>query len=192
MLKPAFLTFAAVIAFAGAAVAQGAAAPPQTPAKRTVLQQTDVSTEAPQEVIFGTVEIAPGTGNPFHTHFGTEIGYVVQGHIRVERKGEPPQDLGPGQSFLIPRGVVHHSVPLGSEPVKLAVGGVLAYSLALAPSLSERGTYALSPESLHPPLRQRMVLLKRASDTAQRFYRYLQQPAAREILRKFGFAVPGD
>ncbi len=71
-----------------------------------------------------------------------------------------------------------------------AVGGVLAYSLALAPALSERGTYALIPDSLHPPLRQRMVLLKRASDTAQRFYRYLQQPAAREILRQFGFAVP--
>jgi quercetin dioxygenase-like cupin family protein len=105
-----------LIATAGAACAQ---TPAPTPAKRTVLQQTDVSTEAPQEVIFGTVEIAPGTGNPFHTHFGTEIGYVVQGHIRVEIKGQPPRDLGPGQSFLIPRGMVHHSVPLGNEPVKL-------------------------------------------------------------------------
>jgi molybdate transport system substrate-binding protein len=71
-----------------------------------------------------------------------------------------------------------------------AVGGVLAYSLALAPPLSGQGTYALIPDSLHPPLRQRMVLLKRASETAQRFYRYLQQPAAQEILRKFGFVVP--
>ena len=71
-----------------------------------------------------------------------------------------------------------------------AVGGVLAYSLVLAPPLSGQGTYALIPDSLHPPLRQRMVLLKRASETAQRFYRYLQQPAAREILRRFGFVVP--
>jgi len=71
-----------------------------------------------------------------------------------------------------------------------AVGGVLAYSLVLAPPLSERGTYALIPDSLHPPLRQRMVLLKRANETAQRFYRYLQQPAAREILRTYGFVVP--
>jgi quercetin dioxygenase-like cupin family protein len=123
MFRSACLTVIAVTAFAGAAfvdVAWAQGAPPaKAPAKRTVLQQTDVSTEAPQEVIFGTVEIAPGTGNPFHTHFGTEIGYVVQGHIRVEKKGEPPQDLGPGQSFLIPRGVVHHSIPLGDEPVKL-------------------------------------------------------------------------
>jgi molybdate transport system substrate-binding protein len=71
-----------------------------------------------------------------------------------------------------------------------AVGGVLAYSLVLTRPLSELGTYALIPDSLHPPLRQRMVLLKRSSETARRFYRYLQQPAAREILRKYGFVVP--
>lgn len=118
MFKSACLTFVAVTAFAGAAWAQGAP-PAKPPAKRTVLQQTDVSTEAPQEVIFGTVEIAPGSGNPFHTHFGTEIGYVLQGHIRIEKQGEAPQELGPGQSFLIPRGVVHRSVLVGNEPVKL-------------------------------------------------------------------------
>lgn len=101
----------------GAAFAQGA--PGQPPAKRTVLQQTDVSTGAPQETIFGTVEIVPGSGNAFHTHNGTEIGYVIQGHIRLERKGEAPVELGPGQSFLVPRGVVHRSVLVGSEPVKL-------------------------------------------------------------------------
>jgi molybdate transport system substrate-binding protein len=71
-----------------------------------------------------------------------------------------------------------------------AVGGILAYSLVVAPPLSEQGTYALLPESLHPPLRQRMVLLKRTSATAERFYQYLQQPAARDILRRYGFAVP--
>ena len=96
-----------------------AQAPAKPAPKRTVLQQADVAATPAQETMMATVDIAPGTGNPFHTHFGTEIGYVVQGHIRVERKGEPPQDLGPGQSFLIPRGVVHHSVPLGNEPVKL-------------------------------------------------------------------------
>jgi molybdate transport system substrate-binding protein len=71
-----------------------------------------------------------------------------------------------------------------------AVGGILAYSLVLGSPLRDRGTYALLPETLHPPLRQRMVLLKRASAAAERFYRYLQQPAAREILRQYGFAVP--
>jgi molybdate transport system substrate-binding protein len=73
-----------------------------------------------------------------------------------------------------------------------AVGGILAYSLVLAPPLRDRGVFALLPESLHAPLRQRMVLLKRAGATAERFYQYLRQPAARETLRQFGFAAPAE
>ena len=104
--------------FAGAGVAQDAA-PAKPPPKRTILQRTDVASSPEQETIFGTVEIAPGSGNGFHTHFGTEIGYVLQGHIRLEVKGEAPKDLGPGDSFMVPRGLVHRSVLVGDEPVKL-------------------------------------------------------------------------
>ena len=71
-----------------------------------------------------------------------------------------------------------------------AAGGILAYSLVLAPALKGRGTYALIPESLHPPLRQRMVLLKRAGPAAQRFFEYLQRPAARALFAQYGFALP--
>ena len=35
------------------------------PAKRTILQQADVAASPPQQTIFGKVEIAPGSGNPF-------------------------------------------------------------------------------------------------------------------------------
>jgi molybdate transport system substrate-binding protein len=71
-----------------------------------------------------------------------------------------------------------------------AVGGLIAYSLVLAPPLREKGTFALLPAALHPPLRQRMVLTKKAGAIAQRFYEFLQQPAARAILMTFGFALP--
>ena len=71
-----------------------------------------------------------------------------------------------------------------------AVGGILAYSLVLAPALKDRGTYVLIPESLHPPLRQRMVLLKRAGPVAQRFYDYLQGAGARALFEQYGFALP--
>jgi molybdate transport system substrate-binding protein len=73
-----------------------------------------------------------------------------------------------------------------------AVGGIIAYSLALAPNLRGRGTYALIPDDDHAPLRQRMVLLKRASPVAERFYRYLQQGEARAVLERFGFARPAS
>lgn len=71
-----------------------------------------------------------------------------------------------------------------------AVGGIVAYSLALAPNVRRRGTFALIPETDHPPLRQRMVLLRRAGPVAERFYRYLQQPAARATLERYGFTLP--
>ena len=71
-----------------------------------------------------------------------------------------------------------------------ADGGIVAYSLALAPALRERGTFALLPETLHAPLRQRMVLLEQASPAAERFYDYLRSPASRAILREYGFVLP--
>jgi molybdate transport system substrate-binding protein len=71
-----------------------------------------------------------------------------------------------------------------------AVGGLVAYSLVLAPGFADRGKYAVIPEVDHPPLRQRMVLLKRASPTASEFYTYLQGSTARGILRKHGYGVP--
>jgi molybdate transport system substrate-binding protein len=71
-----------------------------------------------------------------------------------------------------------------------AVGGLVAYSLVLSPGVAERGKYALISESDHPPLRQRMVLLKRAGATATQFYSYLQGDTARSILRKHGYGVP--
>ncbi len=71
-------------------------------------------------------------------------------------------------------------------------GGIFAYSLALAPGIAEQGQYLLLPEDLHAPLRQRMVLVKGAGETARAFYAYLQQPAARKILTQYGFVLPAE
>lgn len=71
-----------------------------------------------------------------------------------------------------------------------AVGGLIAYSLVLAPDFGDRGTYAVIPDADYPALRQRMVLLKRASPTATWFYEYVLSDAARAIFRKHGYAVP--
>jgi molybdate transport system substrate-binding protein len=71
-----------------------------------------------------------------------------------------------------------------------AVGGLIAYSLVRAPDFGDRGTYAVIPDADYPPLRQRMVLLKRASPTATQFYQYVLSDAARPIFRKHGYAVP--
>ncbi|PWE32618.1 molybdate ABC transporter substrate-binding protein [Maritimibacter sp. 55A14] len=73
-----------------------------------------------------------------------------------------------------------------------AQGGIIAYSLALAPSVRTRGTYALIPEDWHQPLRQRMALLNGAGPTAEAFYAYINGPSAREVMKRYGFVLPGE
>ncbi|HEX9753828.1 MAG TPA: molybdate ABC transporter substrate-binding protein [Methyloceanibacter sp.] len=71
-------------------------------------------------------------------------------------------------------------------------GGIIAYSLALSPDVSKLGTYTLIPDNWHEPLRQRMVLIKGAGETAQAFYAFMQGASARAIMRRYGFALPGE
>lgn len=73
-----------------------------------------------------------------------------------------------------------------------AQGGLIAYSLALSPEVSRLGRYALIPDAWHQPLRQRMVLLRNAGETARAFHRFLEEPSARQVLRKYGFLLPGE
>jgi molybdate transport system substrate-binding protein len=73
-----------------------------------------------------------------------------------------------------------------------AEGGIIAYSLALAPEVGLRGSYELIPEDWHEPLRQRMALLNDAGPVAQAFYAYMKEPAAREIMERYGFVLPED
>jgi len=73
-----------------------------------------------------------------------------------------------------------------------ADGGIFAYSLALSPAVSKLGTYVLIPAETHDPLRQRMALVRGANITARTFYGYLQQSAAREIFKRYGFVLPGE
>lgn len=73
-----------------------------------------------------------------------------------------------------------------------AQGGIVPYALSLAPPIQPLGSFALLPEAWHQPLRQRMVLLAGAGETAEAFYRFVQQPPARAIFRRHGFVLPGE
>ncbi len=73
-----------------------------------------------------------------------------------------------------------------------AQGGIVALSLALAPGALGTARFVVIPEAMHRPLRQRMVLTKRAGTTVSAFYKFLQQGTARAVLRRYGFALPGE
>ncbi len=71
-------------------------------------------------------------------------------------------------------------------------GGVIAYSLALAPAVKNLGSFALIPESWHQPLKQRMVLVKGAPPAARAFYDYLATPGAQDVMVRYGFVMPKE
>jgi len=91
-----------------------------------------------------------------------------------------------------PRLVLGDSIAQAAQFVTTgnAVGGLIAYSLVKEPALADKGKYALIPHADHPPLRQRMVLLKPATPVAEQFYAYMQGTAARAVLIKYGYEAP--
>jgi molybdate transport system substrate-binding protein len=73
-------------------------------------------------------------------------------------------------------------------------GGIVPLSLSKAGEVAKLGRFALLPAERHgeEPLRQRMVLLRHAGDTARAFYAFLQAAPARAVLTRYGFLLPGD
>lgn len=71
--------------------------------------------------------------------------------------------------------------------------GILALSLAVSPELSNKGSFYLIPDSLHEPLMQGFIILKRAENNklAQQFADYMESKEARAIMTAYGFTLPG-
>ena len=118
--------------------------------------------------------------NPEHAPYGARAREALQ-HVRLWQALTGKLVLGENVSQAL-----QFATAGGAE------GGIVSYSLVLDPAFAARADYALLPASWHQPLRQRMVLMKGARATALRFYTYIQQPAARRIFVRYGFALPGE
>lgn len=70
--------------------------------------------------------------------------------------------------------------------------GIIALSLALAPSMQSAGRYWEVPLTAHPPLEQGAVILKQSTNQegAKKFLEFLQGPEGQGIMRRYGFTVP--
>jgi molybdate transport system substrate-binding protein len=70
--------------------------------------------------------------------------------------------------------------------------GIVALSLALAPTMKARGTYWEIPAEAHPPLEQGAVILKSSSHqgAARQFLEFVKGTQGQEIMRRYGFTVP--
>jgi quercetin dioxygenase-like cupin family protein len=103
------LALAVVAAFAAVVVVA------QAPGiKRTVLQKGEASA-VERDVVLARAELSPGGSTGRHTHPGPEIGYVLEGTPLLEIDGQPPRQLKPGDSYVIPAGTVHNAKVTGDK-----------------------------------------------------------------------------
>jgi molybdate transport system substrate-binding protein len=72
--------------------------------------------------------------------------------------------------------------------------GIIALSLALSPELATKGGYWLVPDQLHEPLEQGFIVTRRAANNAaaRRFADFMGSAAARAVMRRYGFVLPGE
>jgi molybdate transport system substrate-binding protein len=70
--------------------------------------------------------------------------------------------------------------------------GIIALSLAVAPSMKTKGQYAEIPTDEYPAIEQAAVILKASQhkDIAKQFMDYIKTPEIQTLLRGYGFTVP--
>ena len=70
--------------------------------------------------------------------------------------------------------------------------GIIALSLALAPTMKAAGTYWEIPSGAHPPLEQGAAILKssKQQDVAKQFVEFMQGEKGQEIMTRYGFTLP--
>jgi quercetin dioxygenase-like cupin family protein len=75
----------------------------------------------PQDVQMLQRTFPVGGSSGWHVHPGTEIAYLVSGEMLLRRAGAPPRLMKPGQHFIMPRGVAHTGINVGTEPAVVVV-----------------------------------------------------------------------
>ena len=151
-------------------------------------------------IVLFTPEGSPLTPDPGLEHLARRLADGSSGRIAIANPEHAPYGRAAQQALqslglwaaMQPRIVLGENVSQAAQFAASgnADGGIIAYSLAIAPALRDRGRYALIPDSLHEPIRQRMVLTRQASPAALRLYEYLRTPASRAILARYGFVSP--
>ncbi|MBZ5529268.1 MAG: molybdate ABC transporter substrate-binding protein [Acidobacteriia bacterium] len=118
--------------------------------------------------------------NPQHAPYGRAAVAALKSvgiYERVESKLVYGENISQAAQF----------VQSGNAQVAL-----LAYSLAVSPTLQSAGKYWEVPAAAHPPLLQAAVVLRSSprKALAQSFLQFLKSPEGQSILRRNGFTSP--
>ena len=82
--------------------------------KRTEVQHAGSSIPG-RDIVQVLTEIPVGVSSGWHHHPGEEVGYIVAGTVRMERRDGDATVLNTGDGFLIPPGVAHNATDLGPD-----------------------------------------------------------------------------
>ena len=115
------MTRRTVIAALAGGIAIGAAATlaiGQAQVARNVLGKIDVTGA---QANLGSADFPTGGVIARHTHPGEELAYVAEGAVVLSVDGQGERLVVAGESFLIPRGVVHSARAAGGQAKIIAV-----------------------------------------------------------------------
>lgn len=127
------LTLAFAALAAPAALAQSAApAPTQQQALQRIELQKQMFPPDKYVTYVYKVVVPPGGEVPRHTHFGIEMGYVIEGEAVMTIAGQPDIRLKPGDSFAVPPGIAHSAKNAGATPNVIVASFVVERDKPLA------------------------------------------------------------
>src|SRR6202453_3787958 len=102
-------------------MAKGASAPAPNGAAAP-LQTFDVPMNGKPQTVYILKRIfAPGDHIGLHTHPGVEITQVLYGTVQLAIKGKTGKIYHAGDSFIVPRGVIHDPINVGKDNAAVAV-----------------------------------------------------------------------
>jgi len=118
--------------------------------------------------------------NPQHAPYGQAAVAAMQNegiYDRVRDKFVLGENISQTASFVVS----------GSADV-----GIVALSLALSPTMKDKGRYVEVPAGDYPPIEQACVILgsSKNKEIAKQFLSFIKTRAVGETLRKYGFDVP--
>ena len=97
----------------------------QVTAISKVVARGDVSVPE-REAILSVNDLGVGTVVARHIHPGDEIGYVAEGEVQLLIEGQAPHIIRAGEGYIVPGGVVHSAVIVGTTSARLIATHVVA------------------------------------------------------------------
>lgn len=114
---PTLVTATAIVSALGALWAVTGAAQDSTSEAEARMARVGGSVGVDSDAIMGLRRFEPNRRTYWHSHEGGFILFVQEGRARVQTRGEPMRELGPGEIDYTPPGVEHWHGAAPDEPL---------------------------------------------------------------------------